>query len=284
MGGAESDPGEEAPAGLARALQGATMCFESPAWCPALGTALGTEQMLKALWSGRPGWKQKPSWEAGASTGIGGEKASNPHGLIYTLIQVSPPISHHQTKELCVKHLQFTSCAPDVCRMPWFWEIYFISINYRSSPVQSSGLDVLRWKVLIPPHDGVLPGKPRPRRDQSQPPLVCCQREISPRQFSPPHQQVPTAKPFHTPWGKELPDLRAKFGAWKFFQRLWGEIWGCIHALRKPWVLCALLVRRALGLLKLHNSYAGALAKCCNMTPHLYQKCETSTQHTLRKH
>lgn len=78
--GAESGPGNGAPAGLLPAPQGATRCCESPA--PALPGAQGLAQPLahsrcsKALWSEwKPGWKSKASQEAGMGTVAGGERA-----------------------------------------------------------------------------------------------------------------------------------------------------------------------------------------------------------------
>lgn len=91
--------------------------------------------------------------------------------------------------------------APGVTRASCFWRNPF-RFCYLAAPVQSSGLDFFRLKVLILPPSRVLPVRPLHSQDQTQPPLCWCQRGISPRQFSPPRQQVLTAEPFHTPLGQ----------------------------------------------------------------------------------
>lgn len=76
QGGAESDPGEEAPEALACTAGGSPGAVKALPGAQRSAQHLAQSRGSKALWSEwKPGWKQKPSREAGTGTVIGGERA-----------------------------------------------------------------------------------------------------------------------------------------------------------------------------------------------------------------
>ena len=77
------------PPGAVKALPGAQSSAQH----------LAQSRGSKALWSEwKPGWKQKPSREAGTGTVIGGERASNPHHTCFiALLQVGSRRAHDES-------------------------------------------------------------------------------------------------------------------------------------------------------------------------------------------
>lgn len=85
------------PPGVVKALPGVQR----------LAQHLAHSRRSQALWSEwKPGWKQKPGREAGMSTVIGGERASDKQPTYFTTApgerrrRAQRQISNHQTKEL----------------------------------------------------------------------------------------------------------------------------------------------------------------------------------------